>query len=234
MCMAEIVVKADTFMRLSIFASREWSRYYLQGVCIHQHPSGVGALLAATDGHRLGVWYDEKAIATAKRVILTTKNKAFMFACGIKPEDRKPTLGIQRHIVVDDETGVASLVDAPADNPGDAGLHKMAATFPGMLIDGTFPEYERVIPRGPFNPCNTSFNPRYLGDFKRMTNERECSLSIRTTEDMGPAIIRVDAVDCRNFVGVLMARRSNDLGGALPEWLPQLPEPPKSEQQAAA
>lgn len=232
--MADVVIKADTFMRLCLFTSREWSRYYLHGVCIHQHPSGKGALLAATDGHRLGVWYDEQAVALPKRVILSAKNRAFQFACGIKPQERKPTLGIQRHIAIDIASGVATVFDAPADNAAEQTLWKMAATFPDMLIDGTFPEYERVVPRGPFVPSRACFNPVYLGDFRRMSNQREVSLSVLTTGETGPALVQVATPDCAHFVGVLMSRRGDQLWDAVPGWLPTPAEPSADTTQAAA
>ena len=54
-----IRVNADLFKLVHAAISKEETRYYLNGVFIEPHPVG-GAVLVATDGHRMLVAHDEK------------------------------------------------------------------------------------------------------------------------------------------------------------------------------
>lgn len=96
------------------FASREETRYYLNGVCL------FGRDVVATDGHRMGMVRDVSEHGFANLII---PNDAVKILLAMPPVDRI-TLGHVRFAV---ET---------------AGLR-----FVAKLIDGTFPDVLRVIPK---------------------------------------------------------------------------------------
>ncbi|HBF32695.1 DNA polymerase III subunit beta [Rhizobium sp.] len=107
---------------VSFAISTEETRYYLNGVYIH--PGTDGALLVATDGHRLA--------------------KRWLRIDGDAPDGiilpRKTVRVLLSHLAKDGD------VTLEADNS------KVAITMPGLrlvskLIDGTFPDYTRVIPQ---------------------------------------------------------------------------------------
>lgn len=112
-----------TALEATAFAiSTEETRYYLNGVYIH--PGADGALLVATDGHRL--------------------SKRWLRIDGSAPGG----------VILPRKTVTALLAHLPKD--GDITLQanssKIAITMPGVklvskLIDGTFPDYIRVIPQ---------------------------------------------------------------------------------------
>ena len=110
--------------------STEETRYYLNGIYVHPLESGGQAVLraVATDGHRLA------------RVELGAPRGAEGMPGVIVP--RKAVAEIQKLVEDGDETVQVELSSA-----------KVRLTFAGVvltskLIDGTFPDYQRVIPAG--------------------------------------------------------------------------------------
>ena len=110
--------------------STEETRYYLNGIYFHTLESGGQAVLraVATDGHRLA------------RVELGAPRGAEGMPGVIVP--RKAVAEIQKLVEDGDETVQVELSAA-----------KVRLTFAGVvltskLIDGTFPDYQRVIPAG--------------------------------------------------------------------------------------
>lgn len=110
--------------------SQEETRYYLNGIYLHAHDRGGVAVLraVATDGHRLA------------RLELPLPDGAAGMPGVIVP--RKTVVELRKLI---DETGMDVTVDLSAS--------KVRFTFDdtvltSKLIDGTYPDYERVIPQG--------------------------------------------------------------------------------------
>lgn len=113
-------------------ASNDASRPYLHGVYMHAGDDGL--ILVATDGHRLvrqviaSIAFDEGDIADLPPVIL-------------------PSGMIDRLLpIIDREQDVAVEISDSAARFGIGGVSVMS-----KLVDGTFPDYRRVIPQpGPF------------------------------------------------------------------------------------
>ena len=66
----EFAVRLDYLARLLPCTSTEETRYYLMGVAVDFHPDGTAALVA-TDGHKLGLFRDETASASAPALAST-------------------------------------------------------------------------------------------------------------------------------------------------------------------
>ena len=127
---ASFTVDQSSFRRLidrtGFAMSQQDVRYYLNGMLIKVNGQSLTAV--ATDGHRLAVSSDvaDTRCATEKQVIVPRKGileLARLFAEG----DNTVTVSVgKNHICA--QTG--------------------AYTFTSKLVDGRFPEYGRVIPRG--------------------------------------------------------------------------------------
>ena len=105
--------------------STEETRYYLNGIYVHAHEGALRAV--ATDGHRL-------ALAE-----LDLPNGASDLPGIIIP--RKTVAEIRRLIDGGDTDISLSMSDAKIQ------FHYGTAVLTSKLIDGTFPDYERVIPK---------------------------------------------------------------------------------------
>lgn len=101
-------------------------RYYLNGLLLHVLPTGVRAV--ATDGHRLAMSEIEMetGIAEATQLILP----------------RKTVLELQRLLDATDEN--ISLRITEGQIQADLDIIRLTS----KLIDGRFPDYERVVPEG--------------------------------------------------------------------------------------
>ncbi|MDJ1017376.1 MAG: DNA polymerase III subunit beta [Paracoccaceae bacterium] len=110
--------------------STEETRYYLNGVFMHVADSDGGQVLrcVATDGHRLA------------RIDAALPDGAGDMPGVIVP---RKTVGELRKLLDDDETEIAVSVSETKVRFAAPGI-----TLTSKVIDGTFPDYSRVIPAG--------------------------------------------------------------------------------------
>jgi len=115
--------------------SKEETRYYLQGVYVETRENGVR--LVATNGHIL-LRTDSEGFAPAEPIILSTDTmeKAFKAKC---------KGNFVPWIYGDTETGIIQVVAAPDDGNMDEEMMRLGVCE-FSVIDGTFPDYTRVIP----------------------------------------------------------------------------------------
>ena len=121
---ASFAISVDDLSRLfgkAAFAmSTEEARYYLQG--IYLHPTDKGITAASTDGHRLAkVWCDQKEDFNG--VIVPRK-----------------TVGIVRNVFTIGDVDVSISGGKIRFDAGDT-------VIVSKVIDGTFPDYTRIIPQ---------------------------------------------------------------------------------------
>lgn len=109
--------------------STEETRYYLNGIYLHAATGATGPVLraVATDGHRLA------------RVEVDVPDGAAGMPGVIIP--RKTVAELRK--LIDEESGEVEIGLSDTRIQFKAG----AVTLTSKLIDGTFPEYERVIPK---------------------------------------------------------------------------------------
>ncbi|WP_296584270.1 DNA polymerase III subunit beta [Xanthobacter sp.] len=118
--------------RVSFCISTEETRYYLNGIYLHVVTAEDGALRlrgVATDGHRLGMHDAEvPALPAGMPGVIVPRKAVEEMARLLKPlGEGKVSLAVRATTLV--------LV---------AGITTMST----KLVDGTFPDYERVVPRG--------------------------------------------------------------------------------------
>lgn len=113
-------ISGSAFARASKCVSSEETRYYLHGVHIEPCRDGPGALLVATDGSVLVVIHDPEGWVEPGTSGIVTLPPALLKACSGKGDPRLEIEG------------------------GEASVAGMSAK--GVLIDGTYPDWRRVIP----------------------------------------------------------------------------------------
>lgn len=174
----------DVIDRTQFAASTEETRYYLNGLYIHPKDEGETKVLriVATDGHRLACVETPlpKGAESMQGVILPRK-----------------TVGEIRKLL--DDTAAESVNISLSDSKVRFSLDDI--TLASKLIDGTYPDYERVIPTG---------------------NNKILELSVKT---LATAVDRVSVVAERtraikmiaNKNHVIITTSSPDLGSAIEE-----------------
>lgn len=178
---ANFTAPASVLRRLfdkSKFAiSTEETRYYLNGVYMHVAQSEDGPVLrcVATDGHRLA------------RIDAPLPAKADAMPGVIVP---RKTVGELRKLLDDDEAEIAVSVSETKVR-----FATPTITLTSKVIDGTFPDYSRVIPQG---------NARKLevdaADFARAvdrvaTVSSERSRAVKLSLDADRLVLSVNAPD---------------------------------------
>ena len=115
----------EVLSQVSFAISTEETRYYLNGV--HVHLSGDSILFVATDGHRLARRHIIKpeGLATLPPIILPRKTVVEITRLVKDAGDSEITIHVSARMIT---------------------LHIGGTVLTSKLIDGTFPDYQRVIP----------------------------------------------------------------------------------------
>lgn len=184
------ITKPELFMAAARCISNEETRYYLRGVFIQPHPVR-GVYLISTDGHRMIRAYDEEGTASRAAIITPPSNKM--------PTKWKGKGRYQNHLLFDgktvslEEDGIVKIIETAGE------------------IDGTFPDWTRVMPDLSQDEVLAQFNSSYLGDMaaiSKLLGEGD-NPYIRHHGD-GPAAVffghRTD------IVGIQMPCRPNNTG----------------------
>lgn len=206
-----IRINANLFRIAYSCVSKEETRYYLNGVFVEPHPQG-GVTLTTTDGHRLLSLYDENGFADESAIIaLDTKLCKAKRYCS-------------RFISIETGSDSATILEGMGD-VYDPDVFAPVATEYKVRIDGTFPDYRRVVPSTPdmANLAAPNFNGSYVGDFGAIGRELSLHFGGSKTGIMrvvssdigGPALILWSAVS--QAFGVLMPMRGADTCDA-PAW----------------
>lgn len=184
-------VNADFFRAAALFQSTEETRFYLAGVSIEPHPER-GALLVATDGHRMLVVHDEDGQCSADRYIVRL-DKSALTAAG----KRGRAQAVPNRIIG----------ELPSDPVRIEGAGGVLALCPNWNVDGTFPDWRRVAPQKAPELRSAWYNSRYLASFEKAAGLlRDGAQSITISGDgNGPALIRFAFVPFA--FGVLMPMR---------------------------
>lgn len=202
--MANIKVNADLFRLAYAFVSKEETRYYLQGVLVEPHPCG-GVNLVSTDGHRMIVIYDKDGRADSSQIVKLSKEA--LRACKPKKATGRAWAEL-RHLEA--TTGTATVTATPANGDGAAmGPAAIVATSPDPFIDGTFPDYQRVIPTIETAGESGCFNPQYIAAFADIAGELDSKFRIFGADPGSPHLVRFSG--CAFAFGVLMPIRGETL-----------------------
>jgi hypothetical protein len=222
-----VAVNADLLVRSMNAASDEETRYYLQGVAVAPCACG-GVELVATDGHILSVFRDEDGYTDAHGngrpapIVRLGKDDISLI--------RRAEKGLRfatHYVVVEGDCAGSTLTVIPAQSGTQAVEAKREATmgaYPAIVgkhfIDGSFPDYRRVLPRlDSLGPCRQlTFDPAVLAKLARVVERRKQTTAVSwamAPKGDGPILVR--AGDWDNWYGVMMPMRG-DGAVAYPAW----------------
>ncbi len=177
---AEAPVLRRLFDKSKFAISTEETRYYLNGVYMHvaDGPDGQALRCVATDGHRLA------------QIDAALPDGAEAMPGVIVP---RKTVGELRKLLEDDDTQIAVSVSETKVRFATPEI-----TLTSKVIDGTFPDYNRVIPQG-----NTRRMEVDAADFARavdrvatVSSERSRAVKLQLEEDR--LMLSVNAPDSGN------------------------------------
>lgn len=211
------------FMRLAtMVTSTEATRYYLNGVHVSAHAC-VGAILVATDGHRLICIHDESAVYDGPEDgVIVRLEKAMLAACKPNKRDYQPRL-----LQFGD-------FDKPIElSECDGESRKTTALQHDWRIDGCFPDWRRILPKEQEGK-RFAFNASYMADFgtiaAALSGKRDGLISVDECDGLSPMLIRF--LHSPHAFGVLMPVRSDSEHG-LPDWVNARPDPEQDSAIAA-
>lgn len=188
-----------------LFVSSEQTRYYLGGVYIEPHKSGSGVTMTATDGHKLIHIHDPDG--ACDRPILI---KALPVGRQLKPGKRM----LRRIATGAVETrGRFTLNLHDIDDVGQAHL---IGSLLCETVDGSFPEYRRVIPAMSKPGLSGQFNPALIAAVATAASALGVTcLTFRQKDRNSPAIALLGA---RAFAVLMPRYEQGDDELALPSW----------------
>ncbi len=198
-----LTIQPNHLESVLIAASKEEARYYLNGVYFHNKDGNL--FLVATDGHRM-IRIDGGACEPFESFILesATATKALKLVKMLAKE-YKP---IAHMIRLDVDTGAKTIRLVIRNNEGE--LQKEHDSIAYRPIDGTFPDYERVIPAHDSIEAisQVSINGAYYADMAKAmqiyTGTKCAHPRLTFTKDYGPMLVHTNSRDSDGFFGVLM------------------------------
>ena len=187
--MLKVTLNIRALRAVLVAVSTEETRYYLNGINLEFTPDGV--IMAATDGHRMIVLrqpYGEHAATGAHASVIVPRDLVAKLKIKLKTLD-ETTLTI-----------------------GDDGrllFEHAGEMFGGSRVDGTFPDYRRVVPQD-LDGKPAQYNPAYLADFakarKELGGDRTTSPIVRYNGG-SPAVVDFAYGTSFQAIGVLMPIR---------------------------
>lgn len=138
-------ISANALRAAATFISAEETRYYLNGVYVSSVPSG-GVICIATDGRRIAAVYDQHGVAEREAILRMDWGAKSLKTMKGEAVPRRVEFELGEHAATDP---VAARVMAKrglikGTDKLDAGVYGGLAEV--AEVDGTFPDYRRVIP----------------------------------------------------------------------------------------
>lgn len=185
---------------VSLFASDEETRYYLNGVCIEVDARGT--TYVATDGHKLVACHE--ALTSDE-----TDN-------GLTGTFIIPTLHCKPFKLNKDDVGVAKMFAAHGVRGRLTLAHELVdVTF--SPIDGVFPDWRKVVPQGPASGVLAQFNLKNLAVVEKFAKALGLGVPFIAHNGPDPAPIWFPNED--DMIAVLMPfRKEDELGRLAQAW----------------
>lgn len=226
----EVRFKAEYAAMLAPFVATQALRPHLHGVFVTQHPK-TGILLVATNGHEMAIVHDANGETNGDWICRVSK----LLSAACRRKGRKPDEGAMFLHYVGDVAYVTSRGLNRDDgiwgdiDVAEIGQHHLAIEH-SPHIDGSFPDWRRVVPTVEPENCAPAFNAQYLANFydvAQMRNQK--AIRILAHSETGPVVVLVEGLP--EFYGILMPMRAEGLSRArpVPDWMPELPQAEAAE-----
>lgn len=220
-----IRVSADLFSLAYFAVSKEETRYYLNGVHIEPHPV-KGALLVSTDGHRMVCIHDANAECDEVAIVqLPTFVRALC-----KTSKKGKGLEVDRAVLeVSKADNRATVVIESVNAKGDVTRTAPVVTAHKVIIEGNFPDWRRVTPKGPFSAGSpAAFNSKLVGEIGQFgarlrhdsSNPPPMYFLRSGDSDAAPVVVRWASQ--HHIFAILMPMRG-DVEAKLPSFLDDRP-----------
>lgn len=221
-----IRVSAELFNLAYFAVSKEETRYYLNGVHIEPHPV-KGALLVSTDGHRMVCIHDADAECDEDAIVQLPS-----YVRTLCVSKKGKGLDVDRPILeVSKADNRATVVLERVNAKGSVTRTDPLVTAHRVIIEGQFPDWRRVTPKGPFEPGTfTGFNPKLIADLgsfgaKLPSADRFHPAGMYFLREVGkdgvtPVIVRWGGI--HHVFAVMMPMRT-DVETKLPSFLDEQP-----------
>lgn len=204
----KIKINRKTLLAMNMFTSKDPSRFVLHGIGIEVNKAG-NCFVIGTDGRRLAAMNYGEVIERAENETLSAIVRVDVAMLKALPKSQ---------IIADD------VVMTFKDNTvtfEPFGKGKTTTRFESELIEGNYPRWRQVVPKGkqssPLDPC---FNWRLLEGFTKaaemLVGSRDASIKLRQADALAPIIILIPSLP--QFVGVLMPMRSDIADNQAPDW----------------
>lgn len=219
---------------MALFMAKQDVRYYLNGISVEPHPDG-GAIIAATDGHRLAVIHDPDGWCTSQIIVGDIK-KTLLDACKKKArrhyqEEAPAALWIGQHGSVVTrlptvQAGEKAEHQSPVDLFGELSLYACKTS----IVDGKFPDWRRVIntERKGNKEHFPTINAGYLHDVSLAQDiilgksNHVRGVSIEPFGETCSIVVRTLGGELHDrFVALIMPMRQDRAATTLPAFLPQ-------------
>lgn len=200
-------VRLSAMLAVKPFISDEPTRYYLNGVNVEACATG-GALCVATNGHRLGAKRDPEGLVITPQIV----HLPAVFKMPSKTANKH---GRSPWVVCMSAGGRGHLSLVPAlpvrdEDTAEAAIARVddcELRYGRAVIDGSFPDWRRVVPAASEGDVTRSFNAdniKVFGSYFTMTG----------ADQMAPHLVRTQD---RDFIGVVMPMRMIEVPH--PDWL---------------
>jgi DNA polymerase-3 subunit beta len=231
-------VNPKYFAAMALFMAKQDVRHYLNGISVEPHPDG-GAIIVATDGHRLAVIHDPDGWCS-KQFIVGGIKSPLLTACKQRPRllpcEGPAALWIGTHGSV-----VARL---PAMEAGQKAEHQEPTDLFGELclyacktsiVDGKFPDWRRVIntERKGNKEHFPTINAGYLNDVALAqeiilgkSKRIAYGVSMESFGETCSVVVRTLGGELHDrFVALIMPMRQDRAATVMPAFIPQEVEP---------
>ncbi len=210
-----IRVNARLFKAASLCQGSDETRHNICGVHVEPHPQG--ALLVATDGHRLIAILDRRGEARRKATIALPGVMLRALVEDVVEECDGDDGGILMRSRCEDRT-------LRVDDAGIAAIGGQVSSAESCIIDGAFPDWRRILPRQPAasRPA-PAFTGQYVAAFAEIADllgdRGYKAIQIAPASLDGPALVFFPHF--RDAVGVLMPIKSRfeEPELCLPVWI---------------
>jgi len=191
--------------------SKEETRYYLRGVYCEK--VGEAYNLVSTDGHILMKSELESGAHIGSDCFTQTNDNdsGFILSVDIMEKAFKAKSHYTLWVYGDKDTGVLQIIDYDTTAPDEE--HKRVGVCEFTMVDGTYPEYRRVMPLDTNEFALACFNPALIARFQKAGDilakargQRAMgAMSLDAGGDGNPMLVKFSGED--RFTGVLMPMR---------------------------
>lgn len=193
-------IKANILKAVSLCASNEKARYYLNGVCI-ESDGGI----TATDGRTMACYGIAAQKPEGADIILSNADiKKLLAVHKLDSKEMGKNIEVVIRLTLTEGNNLNCATVVQLDNEPD----KVLSSFDSKPIDGTFPEFRRVIPTGDERCGDFSLNMALLSRFgeaaRLVTGKNLEQFRIICRTNTSPIEVRIND---EKFLGVITPMR---------------------------